>query len=199
MKMTRTIAAAGLLLAGGCASAPRALPPGVLVPLAPPRRPVEQLVASLHSEDSMTRALAAWELAGLVAPGEEIRKALLVAFEDPIQKVREAAAWALGHTGTGDDPSASGESLYDEAPRPLRITRPTYPRAAFEKRVEGTVELDILISEEGRVVHADVRRSFPELDQAAVDTVRGWTFEPARRNGKPVPAFASAPVTFRIF
>jgi hypothetical protein len=28
--------------------------------------------------------------------------------------------------------------------------------------------------------------------------VRAWTFEPARKEGRPVAAYAEAPVTFRI-
>jgi protein TonB len=119
--------------------------------------------------------------------------ALLAAYDDPVQKVREAAAWALGHVGFGD------MTPYDEGPRPTLISRPRYPQAAYDKRVEGTVEVEILIGEAGNVAHADIRKSIPELDQAAVDCVRVWTFEPARRDGKPVAAVATAPVTFRIY
>jgi TonB family protein len=190
MRMNRTMAVA-LLITAGCASVPTSQ--GVAVPVAPPTRPVEQLVASLRSPDSVTRALSAWQLAGAVAPDEDIRSALVVALDDPVQKVREAATWSLSHVGFGD------LKPYDEAPRPTLITRPRYPQGAFDKRLEGTVELEILIGEAGNVAHADIRKSIPELDQAAVDCVRMWTFEPAHRNGKPVAAVGTAPVSFRIY
>jgi protein TonB len=78
-------------------------------------------------------------------------------------------------------------------------TKPFYPKAAFERKVEGEVVVGLLISEEGRVVHAEVQKSVPGLDAAALSCVRQWVFTPALRDGRPVPTFAIAPVSFRIF
>ncbi len=36
------------------------------------------------------------------------------------------------------------------------------------------------------------------LDQAALEAVRGWRFEPAKRNGVPVRAWAVVPVEFKL-
>ncbi len=97
--------------------------------------------------------------------------------------------------GTGDGPVLD----YDQAPRPIKITRPQYPQEAFVKKIEGTVELEILIDSTGRVVRAHVRKSIPLLDAAAIRTVQEWVFSPAIKNGRPVATIATAPVTFRIF
>jgi periplasmic protein TonB len=97
--------------------------------------------------------------------------------------------------GTGDGPVLD----YDQAPRGIKITRPQYPQEAFVKKVEGTVELEILIDSTGRVVRAKVVRSIPLLDAAAIQTVLQWVFAPAIKNGRPVATIATAPVTFRIF
>jgi protein TonB len=78
------------------------------------------------------------------------------------------------------------------------MARPRYPQAAFDAKLQGTVTVDFLIAASGNIVHAEVRESIPGLDEAAIETVRKFTFEPARRGGRPVPAMASAPVTFRI-
>jgi protein TonB len=67
------------------------------------------------------------------------------------------------------------------------------------KKIEGTVEVEILIDITGRVSKARVVRSIPALDNAAVETVKQWIFSPAIKNGRPVATVASAPVTFRIF
>jgi TonB family protein len=67
------------------------------------------------------------------------------------------------------------------------------------KKIEGTVEVEILIDSTGHVSKARVVRSIPALDSAALDTVRQWVFSPAIKNGRPVATVASAPVTFRIF
>jgi periplasmic protein TonB len=78
------------------------------------------------------------------------------------------------------------------------LSKPRYPQEAFVKRIEGTVELEILIDEAGRVVEARVVKSIPLLDAAAIETVRAWLFAPAIKNGYAVATLARAPVTFRI-
>lgn len=191
MKSDRRITTLLLLLAAGCASTPnRKIGEGALMPLAPRAQPVDQLLANLRSPVPGTRASAAWQLAGAVAPDQTVLDALHAAYADPDERVSEAAAWALGHIAAGP--------LYDEPPRPVRITRPSYPQAAFTTKVQGTVLVDILISASGKVVHSEVRRSIPGLDGAALDCVKEWSFEPARLKGRPVPTLAQAPVTFRI-
>jgi len=100
----------------------------------------------------------------------------------------------IGGTGTGPVP----EPEPDRPPSPTKLSKPRYPQDAFVKRIEGTVELEILIDAQGRVVEARVTKSIPLLDAAAIETVYGWRFAPAIKNGLPVAALARAPVTFRI-
>lgn len=87
---------------------------------------------------------------------------------------------------------------YDQAPRPIKMTRPTYPREAFDKKIEGTVIVQILIDATGRVVRARVIQSVPLLDAAAVRTVYQWAFSPAVKHGQPVATLAHAPIAFKI-
>jgi protein TonB len=96
---------------------------------------------------------------------------------------------------TGDGPVLNPE----QNPRPIKLTKPLYPQEAFIKKIEGIVELEILIDATGRVVHARVVKSIPQLDQAAIQTVHQWLFSPAVHKGRPVASWARAPVTFRIF
>jgi protein TonB len=97
--------------------------------------------------------------------------------------------------GTGDGPVLD----YDQPPRAIRITQPKYPADAFVKKIEGTVEVEILIDSTGHVARSRVVRSIPLLDAAALQTVAQWVFSPAIKNGRPVATIANAPVTFRIF
>lgn len=97
--------------------------------------------------------------------------------------------------GTGDGPVMD----YDQPPRLLRMTQPRYPNEAFVKKIEGVVELEILIDSSGNVARARVVRSIPLLDAAAIACVREWRFSPAVKNGRPVATIARAPVSFRIF
>lgn len=97
--------------------------------------------------------------------------------------------------GTGDSPVLD----YDQPPRLLKQTRPVYPQEAFIKKIEGVVMLEILIGIDGKVGRARVLRSIPQLDSAAIQTVRQWVFSPAIKGGRPVSTIANAPVSFRIF
>jgi periplasmic protein TonB len=90
------------------------------------------------------------------------------------------------------------ESDYDVPPRPLKMTRPTYPSAAFARRVQGTVVIEFTIDEKGRVRDAVIVDSIPELDKAALETVKKWRFSPARKDGRAVATRARAPVSFRV-
>jgi len=103
----------------------------------------------------------------------------------------------IGGTGTGPVPVPLRE--VDLAPRLLRQVRPIYPHDAFVKKVEGTVVIEIVIDEHGRVARTRIVRSVPALDAAAVDAVLQWTFVPAQKRGRPVATIAVAPVSFRIF
>ena len=97
--------------------------------------------------------------------------------------------------GTGDSPVLD----YDQPPRLLKQTRPVYPQEAFIKKIEGVVTLEIVIGIDGKVGRARVLRSIPQLDNAAIQTVRQWVFSPAIKGGRPVATIANAPVSFRIF
>jgi protein TonB len=97
--------------------------------------------------------------------------------------------------GTGDGPVMD----YDQPPRLIKNVKPQYPQDAFIKKIEGTVEIEILIDSTGRVVNARVVHSIPLLDAAALATVKQWLFAPAVKGGRPVATIARAPVAFRIY
>jgi protein TonB len=104
----------------------------------------------------------------------------------------------IGGSGTG--PALPVPVLRPDTPvRLLRKTRPVYPRDAFKRGTEGTVLLEILIDAHGRVARARVLGSIPALDEAALEAVRSWLFEPARHAGVPVATLAQAPITFSIY
>ena len=113
-----------------------------------------------------------------------------------------AAGQQEGATGGGsDEDKAQAETIElspDEPPRGVTMPRPVYPPAAFRKRIEGTVVLEIVIDAKGRVSRTRVLQSVAGLDEAAIDCVKRWEFKPARKNGQPVATIARAPVTFRI-
>ena len=50
----------------------------------------------------------------------------------------------------------------------------------------------------GRVQQVRVLKSMPMLDQAAIDAVKQWLYEPMVINGRPRPVIFSVTVIFKL-
>jgi protein TonB len=84
-------------------------------------------------------------------------------------------------------------------PEILDRTEPRYTELARRSNVQGTVIVEAVIDEQGRVRDVKVLKGLPlGLDQSAVDAVRRWLFRPAMMGDRPVKVFYSLTVTFRI-
>lgn len=86
----------------------------------------------------------------------------------------------------------------EQLPEAVDKVRPEYPEGARRRGIEGQVDVDALIGADGLVQDAYVRRTVPGLDDAALDAVWQWRFNPARSGGKPVPVWVRVPVKFRL-
>ena len=84
------------------------------------------------------------------------------------------------------------------APQKIVNVPPVYPEIARRAQVQGTVFLEAIISENGRVRDVRVLRSMPLLDAAAMDAVRQWQFTPTLLNGQPVAVIMTVTVTFKL-
>jgi len=85
-----------------------------------------------------------------------------------------------------------------KAPRKIVDARPVYPEHAKEAGIQSIVRLDIVIGEDGSVVDATVLQSIPELDQAAIDAVLQWRYEPTLLNGQPVEVAMVVTINFSL-
>jgi protein TonB len=83
-------------------------------------------------------------------------------------------------------------------PKLIKEVKPIYPEDARQKRVEGTVILEATTDIYGRVQKVEVLRSIPLLDQAAIDAVRQWIYEPEIIEGKPRGIIFTITVTFKL-
>ena len=81
---------------------------------------------------------------------------------------------------------------------PVRIKEvaPLYPAIAQSARVQGDVVIEATIDEEGKVADARVVKSTPLLDQAALDAVRQWEYQPSLLNGVPTAVVMTVTVKF---
>ena len=123
----------------------------------------------------------------------------------------------LPGTGAGGGSGGPGKSglglgVADGGPKvpglPIDITKlrggyqikPRYPESARRQGIEGTALLRFQVLTDGRVGEVLVERSagFSDLDLAAVEAIKRWRFEPARRDQQAVAAWAVLPVEFRL-
>lgn len=83
-------------------------------------------------------------------------------------------------------------------PKKIVHVAPVYPAIARTAGVQGTVMLEAVINERGRVDNVRVLRSVTLLDNAAVEAVRAWRYTPTLLNGVPVPVLLSITINFQI-
>lgn len=76
---------------------------------------------------------------------------------------------------------------------------PKYPDNERKAGREGAVVLQLVIGTDGATHDISVARSLsPNFDQAAMDSVKTWTFSPAKKNGKPIPLHTQIQVEFHL-
>ena len=83
-------------------------------------------------------------------------------------------------------------------PRLIHSVSPAFPEIARQARVEGVIILECVTDIQGRVVEVKVVRSIPLLDQAAIDAVRQWVYEPLVINGRPRGVVFNVKVRFEL-
>ena len=81
-------------------------------------------------------------------------------------------------------------------PKKIKDVQAVYPPIAREAGVAGVVIIETRIGTDGSVEEAHVLRSIPLLDQAALDAVKQWQFEPTLMNGQPVPIIMTVTINF---
>jgi TonB family protein len=83
-------------------------------------------------------------------------------------------------------------------PVKVRNVLAVYPDLALKARVSGVVILEVHIGIDGAVNDARVLRGLPLLNDAALDAVKQWMYEPTLLNGTPVPVIMTVTVAFTL-
>lgn len=78
----------------------------------------------------------------------------------------------------------------------IRRVEPIYPEAAKAARISGGVILQVTINESGEVADVRTLRGHPLMNQAAIDAVTQWRYQPTYLNGEAVPVIATVTVVF---
>lgn len=100
--------------------------------------------------------------------------------------------------GTGGGVYRPGGSV--TAPRLVSQVRPSYTASALDRRIQGSVMLELVVTEKGAPSLIRVVRSLDSggLDDEAIKAVREWKFMPGRMSGTPVPVLVTVVLDFTI-
>jgi TonB family protein len=82
-------------------------------------------------------------------------------------------------------------------PRNTHQVAPKYPEILKPYNIAGSVLLHLIVNEQGKPFVADLMEPVGfGLDQAAIEAVQQWEYEPARQDGKPVQVYFRVRVNF---
>ena len=85
-----------------------------------------------------------------------------------------------------------------QAPTLVRRVEPTYPDITLLAKVTGLVILEASVGADGTVESVRVLRSVKFLDQAAIDAVKQWRYQPLVLNGVATPFVLSVTLNFSV-
>lgn len=83
-------------------------------------------------------------------------------------------------------------------PKLLNRVKPEYPLIALQARTTAVLIIEAVVGADGRVQRATVLRGHPLFDQAALDAVKQWRYQPLLLNGIPVPFIATVTLSFNL-
>jgi len=136
------------------------------------------------------------------------KNAAVFGFEDTALKPYFISLRITGWGGVLGGAWSGGVPLYPgEGPKPgekvmppqlVREVAPVYPEIARQARVEGAVILEATTDTYGQIASVKVLRSIPLLDQAAVDALKQWVYEPMIINGKPQSVTFTVTMQFKL-
>jgi len=85
-----------------------------------------------------------------------------------------------------------------KAPALVYRVEPEYPPMAVAAKVTGIVILEATVNEAGAVTDVRTLRSIILLDQAAINAVKQWRYQPLILNGTPVPFILTVTLSFSL-
>jgi periplasmic protein TonB len=117
-----------------------------------------------------------------------------------IEPAKGSFAAAATSAGGQREPGTAQEGYSEAMPRYRENRPPVYPRVARQRGYEGNVLIAAEVRADGQIGAVRVKRTsgYASLDDSALETVRVWRFEPARRMGAAVDAWVEIPIRFKL-
>jgi protein TonB len=84
------------------------------------------------------------------------------------------------------------------APKLVRRVQPVYPELGIASRAAATIVLEAQVDTRGNVKTVRVVRGHPLFDEAALEAVRQWRYQPLLLNGQPTEFILNVTVVFNF-
>jgi protein TonB len=76
--------------------------------------------------------------------------------------------------------------------------QPDYPAMAKQLKIQGTVELEALVTETGTVANVEIVSGNPLLTAPSVQAVKRWKFKPFMEDGKAIRVLAPISLDYKL-
>jgi TonB family protein len=142
-------------------------------------------------------AVKQWVYEPMIIDGKPHGIVFTITCRFSLKNEKGGTAFEGGVTGTDQKPAvrAMGDI---KPPKLIKLVKPVYPDEARKAEVEGVVIVEATTDIYGRVTHTKILRSIPLLDQAAIDAVKQWVYEPMIIEGEPRGVIFTVTCTFRL-
>ena len=182
-------------------TAPKSLAPTPVDRPPPPAFPV----SPVSTKPPATPSLAIGSPPLLATPPSEAGSN----FTAPQAAAPQAGAW-VGAPNTFPTTAPSGAASAPTPPSKIDLPssdaaylnnpKPPYPALSRRLGEQGKVVIRVLIGADGKAQQAQVHSSsgFDRLDQAGLQTVLKWQFEPGKRGGIPEAMWFNVPLIFKM-
>jgi protein TonB len=182
-------------------TAPKSLAPTPVDRPPPPAFPV----SPVSTKTPATPSLAIGSPPLLATPPSEAGSN----FTAPQAAAPQAGAW-VGAPNTFPTTAPSGAASAPTPPSKIDLPssdaaylnnpKPPYPALSRRLGEQGKVVIRVLIGADGKAQQAQVHSSsgFDRLDQAGLQTVLKWQFEPGKRGGMPEAMWFNVPLIFKM-
>lgn len=167
----------------------------------------QRLVDDLRSENRRLAAVAAElrrrDLAAEIGRWREEAQALRAEREEALRKeasdrLESEAAAARGRVAAALAKVRS-QGVRDAIPRVSRSVPPKYSEKMRIAGIPGEVVVSVVVDASGTVVEAaPVKSTHVAFEDAAMEAVTNWTFEPGIKGEKPVNTRLALPISFSL-
>ena len=106
----------------------------------------------------------------------------------------------ISNSGPPEDDIEEGIPYHWASEKPVLIksVEPVYPELARKAGIEGNVVTKVLIDKKGNIEIAEILKSVPMLDNAALEAVKEFQFKPGKQGDKYVKIWMAIPFKFKL-